>query len=158
MYGAVTCRHGCRTQWHPTRSRPPERSATILSSAALPSRHSARSSVKQQQHRRAVARVRSLALLTRGTVKCARLQKLPPEAVKEWNLAGEPIIAKLARAPGNDTPIGRLKVVAANGWFAARRSGTEAVYKIYAESFKSEAHLEAVVSEVQAMVDRALQS
>ena len=102
--------------------------------------------------------VRSLALLTRATVKCARLQKLSPEAVKEWNLAGEPIIAKLARAPGNDTPIGRLKVVAANGWFAARRSGTEAVYKIYAESFKSEAHLEAMVSEVQAMVDKALQS
>jgi len=78
--------------------------------------------------------------------------------VKESNLAGEPIVAKLARAPGNDAPIGGLKVVAANGWFAARPSGTEAVYKIYAESFKSEAHLDAIVSEAQAMVDKALQS
>ena len=80
----------------------------------------------------------------------ARLEKLSPEAVKESNLAGEPIVAKLSRAPGNDAPIGGLKVVAANGWFAARPSGTEAVYKIYAESFKSEAHLDAIVSEAQA--------
>ena len=62
-------------------------------------------------------------------------------------LAGEPITGKLTRAPGNGAPIGGLKVVAANGWFAARPSGTENVYKIYAESFKDEAHLNAIVSE-----------
>jgi phosphoglucomutase len=85
-----------------------------------------------------------------------KLEKLSPTAVKESILAGEPIIAKLSRAPGNDAPIDGLKVVAANGWFAARPSGTEAVYKIYAESFKDEAHLDAIVSEAQAMVNKAL--
>src|SRR5271154_5663694 len=86
----------------------------------------------------------------------AKLEKLSPEAVKEANLAGEPITAKLSRAPGNNAPIGGLKVVAASGWFAARPSGTEAVYKIYAESFKDEAHLDAIVSEAQTMVNKAL--
>ncbi len=86
----------------------------------------------------------------------ARLQKLTPQAVEESTLAGEPIIAKLSSAPGNGAPIGGLKVVAANGWFAARPSGTENIYKIYAESFKDEDHLNAVVSEAQSMVDRAL--
>jgi phosphoglucomutase len=86
----------------------------------------------------------------------ARLAKLTPEAVAESKLAGEPITAKLTRAPGNDVPIGGLKVIAANGWFAARPSGTENIYKIYAESFKGEAHLDAVVREAQAMVDSAL--
>ena len=86
----------------------------------------------------------------------ARLEKLSPEAVKEANLAGEPITAKLTRAPGNNAPIGGLKVVAHSGWFAARPSGTEAVYKIYAESFKDEAHLNAIVSEAQEMVNSAL--
>ncbi len=85
-----------------------------------------------------------------------RLQKLTPQAVEESTLAGEPIIAKLSSAPGNGAPIGGLKVVAANGWFAARASGTENIYKIYAESFKDENHLKAVVSEAQSMVDRAL--
>ena len=66
------------------------------------------------------------------------------------------ITAKLIRAPGNDAPIGGLKVIAAGGWFAARPSGTENVYKIYAESFKGESHLEAFVREAQAMVDSAL--
>jgi phosphoglucomutase len=65
---------------------------------------------------------------------------------------------KLTRAPGNDAPIGGLKVVARSGWFAARPSSTEAVYKIYAESFKDEAHLDAIASEAQAMVDKALGS
>jgi phosphoglucomutase len=88
----------------------------------------------------------------------ARLQKLSPEAVKQSNLAGEPISAKLTRAPGNDAPIGGLKVVAASGWFAARPSGTENIYKIYAESFESEAHLQALVHEAQAMVNDALAS
>ncbi len=88
----------------------------------------------------------------------ARLEQLSPEAVKEPELAGEPIVAKLTRAPGNGAPIGGLKVVTRNGWFAARPSGTEAVYKIYAESFKDEAHLDAIVSEARAMVNNALGS
>jgi phosphoglucomutase len=86
----------------------------------------------------------------------ARLQKLSPEAVKESKLAGEPITAKLTRAPGNGAPIGGLKVVAANGWFAARPSGTENINKIYAESFKDQAHLDAVVAEAQQIVNNAL--
>jgi phosphoglucomutase len=86
----------------------------------------------------------------------ARLEGLSPESVKAPNLAGEPIVAKLTRAPGNGALIEGLKVVTRNGWFAARPSGTEAVYKIYAESFKDEAHLEAILSEAQEMVDTAL--
>ena len=88
----------------------------------------------------------------------ARLEKLSPEAVKESKLAGEPILAKLIRAPGNQAPIGGLKVVAKNGWFAARPSGTENIYKIYAESFASQAHLHAIVSEAQDIVANALRS
>jgi phosphoglucomutase len=88
----------------------------------------------------------------------ARLQKLSPDAVKESDLAGEPITAKLARAPGNNAPIGGLKVVAGSGWFAARPSGTEDIYKVYAESFKSQAHLKAIVNEAQEMVNNALGS
>ena len=86
----------------------------------------------------------------------ARLQNLSPDAVKESDLAGERITAKLTRAPGNNAPIGGLKVVAASGWFAARPSGTEDIYKIYAESFKSQAHLNAIVNEAQEMVNNAL--
>jgi phosphoglucomutase len=86
----------------------------------------------------------------------ARLQKLSPEAVRESQLAGEPITAKLTRAPGNNAPIGGLKVVAAGGWFAARPSGTEDVYKLYAESFKGEQHLQAIVAEAQRIVSAAL--
>jgi phosphoglucomutase len=86
------------------------------------------------------------------------LEKLSPEAVKESKLAGEPIIAKLTRAPGNNAPIGGLKVVAAGGWFAARPSGTENIYKIYAESFKDQAHLDAILSEAREMVNNALNS
>jgi phosphoglucomutase len=88
----------------------------------------------------------------------AKLGKLSPEAVEESTLAGEPITAKLTRAPGNNAEIGGLKVVAASGWFAARPSGTENIYKIYAESFKDQAHLAALVSEAQAMVNHALGS
>jgi phosphoglucomutase len=87
-----------------------------------------------------------------------RLQKLSPEAVRESDLAGEPITAKLTRAPGNNASIGGLKVVANSGWFAARPSGTENIYKIYAESFKSQTHLNAIVSEAQEMVNNALAS
>jgi phosphoglucomutase len=82
----------------------------------------------------------------------AKLARLSPEAVKVSELAGETIIQKLTRAPGNNAPIGGLKVVTANGWFAARPSGTEAVYKIYAESFRDEAHLETLVNEAQQIV------
>jgi len=88
----------------------------------------------------------------------SRLQQLTPQAVEESALAGEPIISKLSSAPGNGAAIGGLKVVAANGWFAARPSGTENIYKIYAESFKDEKHLNAIVSEAQSMVDKALQN
>jgi phosphoglucomutase len=88
----------------------------------------------------------------------AKLQKLSPDAVKESDLAGEAITAKLTRAPGNNAPIGGLKVVSKNGWFAARPSGTENIYKIYAESFTSESHLHAIVSEAQEMVNNALDS
>src|SRR6516225_7670375 len=85
----------------------------------------------------------------------SRLEKLSPETVKESSLAGEPITAKLSRAPGNNAPIDGLKVVARSGWFAARPSGTEAVYKIYAESFKDEAHLNTIVSDAQQIVGGA---
>ncbi|MBU4234186.1 MAG: phosphoglucomutase (alpha-D-glucose-1,6-bisphosphate-dependent) [Desulfobacterales bacterium] len=88
----------------------------------------------------------------------ARLAKLSPEAVKESELAGEPITAKLTKAPGNNASIGGLKVVTANGWFAARPSGTENIYKIYAESFKDQAHLDAMVSEAQRIVNNALET
>jgi len=88
----------------------------------------------------------------------AKLQKLTPDAVIESDLAGEAITANLTRAPGNDAPIGGLKVVAKNGWFAARPSGTENIYKIYAESFTSEAHLQAIVKEAQEIVNHALES
>jgi phosphoglucomutase len=86
----------------------------------------------------------------------AKLKKLSPEAVRAGELAGEPIVAKLTKAPGNDAPIGGLKVVTASGWFAARPSGTENIYKIYAESFKSQAHLDAIVAEARQIVSAAL--
>jgi phosphoglucomutase len=86
----------------------------------------------------------------------ARLAQLSPEAVKASTLAGEPITARLTRAPGNNASIGGLKVVAASGWFAARPSGTEHIYKIYAESFQDEKHLDAIVAEAQEMVHNAL--
>jgi phosphoglucomutase len=85
----------------------------------------------------------------------ARLEQLSPDAVKTPNLAGEAITAKLTRAPGNDASIEGLKVVTQNGWFAARPSGTEAVYKIYAESFKDEQHLQAILTEAQQIVGNA---
>jgi phosphoglucomutase len=81
---------------------------------------------------------------------------LSPEAVNESTLAGEPITAKLTRAPGNNAPIGGLKVVTASGWFAARPSGTEDIYKIYAESFRDQDHLNAIVGEAQEIVSHAL--
>jgi phosphoglucomutase len=88
----------------------------------------------------------------------SRLAKLSPEAVATPQLVGEPIRRKLTTAPGNNAPIDGLKVVADSGWFAARPSGTENIYKIYAESFKDQAHLEAIVSEAQEIVNDALKS
>jgi phosphoglucomutase len=87
----------------------------------------------------------------------ARLQRLSPDDVKDDWLAGDRITAKLTTAPGNGAAIGGLKIVTAGGWFAARPSGTEEIYKIYAESFKDESHLEAIVQEAQALVDRAIE-
>jgi phosphoglucomutase len=87
-----------------------------------------------------------------------RLSNLSPDAVAAPTLAGEAIQAKLTNAPGNNAPIGGLKVVADSGWFAARPSGTENIYKIYAESFRDQAHLDAIVSEAQEIVDGALKS
>ena len=86
----------------------------------------------------------------------ARLRKLSPDDVKEQILAGERITARLTTAPGNDAPIGGLKIVTASGWFAARPSGTEDIYKIYAESFKGAAHLDALVSGAQDLVSTAI--
>ncbi|HSS17480.1 MAG TPA: phosphoglucomutase (alpha-D-glucose-1,6-bisphosphate-dependent) [Candidatus Dormibacteraeota bacterium] len=88
----------------------------------------------------------------------ARLQKLSPDAIANDTLAGEPIIAKLTSAPGNGAPIGGLKVVTDSGWFAARPSGTENIYKIYAESFKDQSHLAAIVQEAEEIVSDALRS
>jgi phosphoglucomutase len=86
----------------------------------------------------------------------AKLEKLSPESVSATDLAGDPITAKLTRAPGNGAAIGGLKVETATGWFAARPSGTENIYKIYAESFRDEAHLERIVAEAREIVARAL--
>lgn len=84
------------------------------------------------------------------------LKKLNPDQVKAETLAGETITEKLTQAKGNNANIGGLKVVTENGWFAARPSGTEDIYKIYAESFKNETHLETILNEAQSIVDDAL--
>jgi phosphoglucomutase len=85
-----------------------------------------------------------------------KLKKLAANDVTASDLAGEPIVSKITRAPGNDATIGGLKVTAQNGWFAARPSGTENIYKLYAESFKSESHLEAILEEAQQIVIHSL--
>jgi len=87
----------------------------------------------------------------------ARLGKLSADAVRASTLAGEPIVAKITRAPSNGAPIGGLKVSARSGWFAARPSGTENIYKIYVESFKDERHLEAIIAEAQEIVSKSLE-
>jgi phosphoglucomutase len=84
------------------------------------------------------------------------LERLAPEDVADTDLGGEPIVARLTRAPGNDAAIGGLKVITENGWFAARPSGTENIYKLYAESFRSQEHLDAIVEQAQQLVSRAL--
>ena len=84
------------------------------------------------------------------------LAKLSASQIKRTDLAGEKIQNILTHAPGNDAPIGGLKVVAQSGWFAARPSGTEDIYKIYAESFRGEDHLRRIIEEAQMIVDGAL--
>ena len=91
-----------------------------------------------------------------SAVQKARLAKLAPDDVKARDLAGDPIVSTLTRAPGNDQPIGGIKVTTRNGWFAARPSGTEDVYKIYAESFVSADHLAQIQHEAQASISAAL--
>jgi phosphoglucomutase len=86
----------------------------------------------------------------------AKLAKLSPSQVTAKELAGEPIAAILTEAPGNHASIGGLKVTTQDGWFAARPSGTEDVYKIYAESFKGEEHLKRIQSEAQELVTAAI--
>jgi phosphoglucomutase len=85
----------------------------------------------------------------------AVLKQLAPDRVAAAELAGEKITAKLTHAPGNGAPIGGLKVTTENGWFAARPSGTEEIYKIYAESFRGEEHLDRILEEAQAIVGAA---
>ena len=121
----------------------------------------ARTGKDPSEHHRELAREFGTSYYTRIDAPAtpeqkARLQKLSPEDVKEEMLAGERITAKLTRAPGNNAAIDGLKIVTANGWFAARPSGTESIYKIYAESFKSAAHLQALVNEAQQLVDGAI--
>jgi phosphoglucomutase len=85
-----------------------------------------------------------------------KLNGLTPENVPDAELAGDPILSKLTRAPGNGADIGGLKVVTETGWFAARPSGTEDVYKLYAESFKSQSHLESIVEEARKIISRVM--
>jgi len=86
----------------------------------------------------------------------AALAALSPAQVSAGELAGEPITAALTTAPGNGAPIGGIKVMTASGWFAARPSGTEDVYKLYAESFRGPAHLEAIQEQARAIIAAAL--
>jgi phosphoglucomutase len=92
------------------------------------------------------------------TAQKARLSKLSPQQITGTDIAGDSIVAVIDRAPGNQAPIGGIKVSSASGWFAARPSGTEDIYKIYAESFRSPAHLHSMVQEAQRIVDTALAS
>ena len=89
-------------------------------------------------------------------IKNGNCRSSQPDSVKEYSLAGESIVAKLTNAPGNHAPIGGLKVVTRSGWFAARPSGTENIYKVYAESFKDESHLNGIIREAQEIVSNAL--
>ncbi|HSC29752.1 MAG TPA: hypothetical protein VLD67_20915, partial [Vicinamibacterales bacterium] len=85
-----------------------------------------------------------------------KLSRLSPKQLRITELGGEPILRVLDHAPGNSAPLGGIKVVTASGWFAARPSGTEDIYKIYAESFRGQEHLQVLLREAQATVDRAL--
>jgi phosphoglucomutase len=106
----------------------------------------------ERQHGRAwYARIDAAASRTQRDA----LTRLSPEQVTATELGGDPIIAKLTRAPGNDAPVGGLKVTTGHGWFAARPSGTEDIYKVYAESFRGEEHLRRIQQEAQAIVAAA---
>ncbi len=114
-----------------------------------------------EHYRELTARVRHAVLHAHrrsrdAGAESAAARNFRPKRSRRTRLAGEPITAKLTRAPGNDAPIGGLKVTTANGWFAARPSGTENIYKIYAESFTSQSHLDAIVAEAQQIVAAAL--
>jgi phosphoglucomutase len=85
-----------------------------------------------------------------------KLVSLSPQQVRITELAGDPIKSVINRAPGNGAPIGGIKAISENGWFAARPSGTEDIYKIYAESFRGEEHLRSILRQAQAIVDAAL--
>jgi phosphoglucomutase len=85
-----------------------------------------------------------------------KLSKLSPHEIGSKTLAGEPIQSVISRAPGNNAEIGGVKVTTENGWFAARPSGTEDIYKIYGESFRGQDHLRAILAEAQTIVDQAL--
>jgi phosphoglucomutase len=89
-------------------------------------------------------------------VQKQKLAKLSPQQVRITEMAGEPITSVISKAPGNDAPLGGIKVAAPSGWFAARPSGTEEIYKIYAESFLGGDHLKTLLGEAQAIVDKAL--
>jgi phosphoglucomutase len=84
------------------------------------------------------------------------LSQLNPEQIKQKEMAGEPIRSMMTNAPGNNAAIGGLKVSTDNGWFAARPSGTEEIYKIYAESFLNKDHLQQILNDAQAIVDKAI--
>jgi phosphoglucomutase len=86
------------------------------------------------------------------------MAQLSPQQITATELAGETITGMLTKAPGDGASIGGVKVMTANGWFAARPSGTENVYKIYAESFQGEDHLRRLIEDAQALVDKALAS
>ena len=122
---------------------------------------SARTSRDPGEHYRELTTAFGAPLYTRidaaaTSTQKEKLQKLSPDAVRESHLAGEPITGKLTKAAGNGASIGGLKVVTESGWFAARPSGTENIYKIYAESFRDQSHLDAIVKEAQRIVDAAL--
>jgi phosphoglucomutase len=115
------------------------------------------------QHYDALATRLGAPVYTRIDTPCtaaekAAFRRLTPEAVTATSLAGDPVTARLTTAPGNGAPIGGLKVTTAQGWFAARPSGTEDVYKLYAESFRDAAHLERIVAEARALVQAVLRS
>lgn len=93
---------------------------------------------------------------TANRVQKKLLSKLSPDQISATDMAGEKIENKISVAPGNNEPVGGIKVVTLNGWFAARPSGTEDIYKIYAESFKGQAHLKEILKEAQQIVDKAL--
>ncbi|HJX62975.1 MAG TPA: phosphoglucomutase (alpha-D-glucose-1,6-bisphosphate-dependent) [Polyangia bacterium] len=131
--------------------------------ALLAAEITARTGKDPGEHYREITAVHGEPIYTRidqpaTPAEKSRLRQLSPSQVTSSTLAGEPISAVLTRAPGNGAAIGGLKVTSQNGWFAARPSGTENIYKIYAESFKGQAHLDSVILEARAIVAAALKT